>query len=83
MPITVAISTEDEEDGTLGRKICCFSYLSVQEYFEKHHWSQEAAYALAAFVCLKVLISTYGSTSEANNAYMTNESFVGSNANEW
>ena len=34
---------------------CRFSHLSVQEYFEQHHWSQSQAHAIIGTVCLLLL----------------------------
>ena len=34
---------------------CRFSHLSVQEYFEEHHWSQSQAHAIVGTVCLLLL----------------------------
>ncbi len=36
-------------------KICKFSHLSVQEYFENHHWGYAKSNALIAKVCLTLL----------------------------
>ncbi|KAH0538447.1 hypothetical protein FGG08_004945 [Glutinoglossum americanum] len=36
-------------------RVCRFSHLSVQEYFEKHHWNQSQANGLVAKVCLSML----------------------------
>jgi hypothetical protein len=35
--------------------VCQFSHLSVQEYFESHHWNQSQANGLVAKVCLLLL----------------------------
>jgi hypothetical protein len=35
--------------------VCQFSHLSVQEYFENHHWNQSQANGLIAKVCLSLL----------------------------
>ena len=35
--------------------VCRFSHLSVQEYFENHHWNQSQANGLVAKVCLSLL----------------------------
>jgi ankyrin repeat protein len=36
-------------------RVCRFSHLSVQEYFENHYWSQSQANSLVAKVCLSLL----------------------------
>lgn len=35
--------------------VCRFSHLSVQEYFENHHWNRSQANGLVAKVCLSLL----------------------------
>ena len=41
------------------RHVWRFSHLSVQEYFESHHWSLWDAHSLASKVCLVFLIETF------------------------
>ena len=38
--------------------VCCFSHLSVQEYFETHHWSAWESDCLVGKVCLSFLINS-------------------------
>ncbi|KAI8675457.1 hypothetical protein NCS57_00446900 [Fusarium keratoplasticum] len=39
-------------------KICRFAHLSVQEYFETHHWSKQQVNRAMASVCLAILLKS-------------------------
>lgn len=46
------------ETGISGKGVCRFSHLSVQEYFEQHHWNPAVTNSLVGRVCLKALMHT-------------------------
>ncbi|RMJ06853.1 hypothetical protein CDV36_013538 [Fusarium kuroshium] len=58
--ITV-VETDAFDDGSGSvrhAKVCRFAHLSVQEYFETHHWSRKQVNRAMASVCLAVLLES-------------------------
>ncbi|KAH6721991.1 hypothetical protein BKA61DRAFT_666739 [Leptodontidium sp. MPI-SDFR-AT-0119] len=59
------IKIEDE----YGSNYCHFSHLSVQEYFQTHHWSVKTAHRVVGRVCLGVWMSSLQISHRLNRDY--------------
>ncbi|KAF4974626.1 hypothetical protein FZEAL_8485 [Fusarium zealandicum] len=51
----VEVDLAESTAGSSKAFTCRFAHLSVQEYFETHHWTQQQVHQTIASVCLKVL----------------------------
>ncbi|KAM0425046.1 hypothetical protein ACHAPT_009848, partial [Fusarium lateritium] len=73
--ITVVETTAFDDSGSPTQtKICHFAHLSVQEYFETHHWSKQQVNRAMDSVCLVVLTESAVGNRRNDSSHASHES---------